>query len=86
MSDSFCASDVEIIAQKAADKAVTDVLLKLGINAKDWHETQQDMQHLRKQRKASDKITLAVRVSLILTATSGLGSLIWVGIQNTFKQ
>ena len=85
MTDLFCSGDVEIIAQKAADKAVNNVLLKLGINPEDWHETQQDMQHLRQQRKATEKVTLAVRVSLILTITSGLISLIWVGIQNTLK-
>jgi len=85
MSQSFNSADVEIIAQKAADKAVTEVLHKLGIDAEDWRETQLDMQHVRKQRKASDKITLMVRVSLILTITSGLVSLVWVGIQNTLN-
>ena len=85
MKDSFCSADVELIAQKAADKAVVDVLEKLGIDASSPYETQQDMQYVRKQRKASDKVTLMVRVSLVLTLSSGLISLIWVGIQNTLK-
>lgn len=89
MSDSLNSNEVEIIAgraaEKAAEKAVIEVLKALGVDADNPTETQQDMQHLRQQRKASQKIGITVKISIILTATSGLLALIWTGIQQAAK-
>ena len=76
----YCDKEVEEIAVKAAQKATSDVLTALGIDASEPHELQQDMMHLRKQRQASEKITLAVKLSLIGTICTGILSLVGLGL------
>jgi hypothetical protein len=50
MASNMTEHDVERIATKAADKAVHDVLLSLGIDARNALETQRDLATLRELR------------------------------------
>ena len=77
-------SDAQEIAETAAREAVERTFVKMGLDTRDPHEAQADMAYLRTQRKASERVGLALRVALYTTAVTGLLSMLWIGFKQAF--
>ena len=78
--------ELEAIAAAVAEKAVNNVLQKLGIDPDKFQDSQADFAHLRKQRLASEQIgKLATRV-LITIFFTGLCSVVVLGLKDFFNK
>ena len=81
---SLTAEEVETIAAKAATQAVTETLLKLGVNAgdpDDYIEMQKDFAHVRAWRQSVETVRnrgLVVATGIIV---SGIIGAIWLAIK-----
>jgi hypothetical protein len=75
--------------QKMIKKAVEDgnqsALMKVGIDLNDSINVQRDLAFSRKQREASEKITLHARAVLIGMMIVGAGSVLFLGIKEALK-
>jgi len=78
--------EMEAIASNAAEKAVTDVLEKLGLDASNIRESQADFAHLRKQRLASEQIGKLAARALITIFFTGLFSVVVLGLKDFFNK
>ena len=77
-------AEIELIAQRAAEVAVEKVLAKYGIDTSDPIESQADMDHLRRWRKAVNSAATTGFVATIGILVSGLLAATWLGIQMMF--
>lgn len=68
------------IVREAAQEAVRDTLIALGVDAKDIHSTQQDFVHLRKQRIASEQVGEWTRRALVGAFISGSLAVFFTGL------
>lgn len=71
--------------QAVVKQSVHETLLALGIDMAEPIEVQRDFVYLRQSRKASQKISLTVRVGLIMMGVSALGSVLWLGIKSAIS-
>lgn len=74
--------ELEQIAAAGAEKGITNVLEKLGIDADNFRESQADFAHLRKHRLASDQIGKLATRALITIFFTGLCSAVVLGIKD----
>lgn len=73
--------ELEAIAAAGAEKGITNVLEKLGIDPEDFKESQADFAHLRKQRKAYEQVTtITIKVALT-TVIGGFFAALLMGIK-----
>lgn len=56
MADYLTHAEVQLVADAAAQKAVTSTLVSFGLDPSDPIAMQKDMAHLREWRQATDKI------------------------------
>lgn len=80
MSD-LTKQELEAIAAAGAEKGITNVLEKLGIDADNFRESQADFAHLRKQRKAYEQVTTITTRVVITTLVTGFLAALWMGIK-----
>lgn len=73
--------ELEAIAAAGAEKGITNVLEKLGIDPDDFKESQADFAHLRKQRKAYEQVTTITTRVVITTLVTGFFAALWMGIK-----
>lgn len=78
--------ELEAIASNAAEKAVNNVLQKLGIDPEKFQESQADFAHLRKQRLASEQIGKLAARALITIFFTGLCSVVVLGLKDFFNK
>ena len=78
--------ELEAIAAAGAEKAVNNVLQKLGIDPDNFRESQADFAHLRKQRLASEQIGKLATRALITIFLTGLCSVIVLGLKEFFNK
>jgi hypothetical protein len=70
-------SQIEEIAERAAEAAVAKLMLTLGVNARDPHEVlkmQKDFAHLRSWRESTDAVKrrgMMAAVTFLVTAVLG---------------
>lgn len=81
MSD-LTKQELEQIAAAGAEKGITNVLQKLGIDADNFRESQADFAHLRKQRLASEQIGKLATRALITIFITGLCSVFVLGLKD----
>lgn len=74
--------DLEQIAAKGAETAMTELLGKLGIDAENFRECQADFAHLRKQRKAYEQVTTVTTRVVITALVTGFLAALWMGIKD----
>lgn len=67
---------------KASSEGMENALQKFGFDVENPLEVQKDQAFITKQRKASEKVTLAVKTALIISLVSGAISILIIG----FKQ
>jgi hypothetical protein len=82
----FTKQELETVVQDASERATEHVLEKLGIDVSEPFEFQKDMAFVRSQRESSEQVGLWVKRGVITAAISGVLSLVWVGIQQTFNK
>jgi len=63
-------------------EAVTDALVKLGMDIDDPLEMQRDFQHLRDWRVAVNSVQSKGMLTLVALLVSGLVAAIWVGFKS----
>ena len=78
--------ELEAIASSAAEKAVNNVLQKLGIDPDKFQESQADFAHLRKQRLASEQIGKLATRALITIFLTGLCSVFVLGLKEFLQK
>lgn len=65
-------------AQVAAERAVVNILARLGIDAEeDWQEVQRDTGYLRKQRRIAEKGKVAAIMAGTSAAATGVFSVLF---------
>lgn len=74
-------AELEQLVAAGAEKAITDVLEKLGIDPADFREVQADQAHLRKQRKAYEQVTTITTRVVLTTLVGGFLAAVWMGIK-----
>jgi hypothetical protein len=74
--------ELEKIAAKGAETAITHLLEKLGIDAENFRECQADFAHLRKQRKAYEQVTTVTTRVVITALVTGFIAALWMGIKD----
>lgn len=62
-------------------KAVTETLVKLGIEAGDYKEMQADFTHLRRWRKSVEQAQSYTFKAVVTTIAAGIMGAIWLGFQ-----
>ncbi|WP_316176214.1 hypothetical protein [Bradyrhizobium sp. SZCCHNRI1073] len=62
-------------------KAVTETLVKLGIEASDYKEMQADFTHLRRWRKSVEQAQSYTFKAVVTTIAAGVMGAIWLGFQ-----
>ena len=65
---------------------VRTCLRELGVDAADPLETQADFAFLRRQRLASERLGIAVKLALIGALVSGAFGALWAGLRLAFQQ
>ncbi|WP_331352575.1 hypothetical protein [Cellvibrio sp. UBA7671] len=80
MSD-LTKQELEAIAAAGAEKGITNVLEKLGIDPADFLEVQADQAHLRKQRKAFEQVTTITTRVVLTTLIGGFLAAVWMGFK-----
>jgi hypothetical protein len=78
--------ELEQIASNAADKAVNDVLVKLGLDSANVHESQADFAHLRKQRRAYEQVTTVTTRVVITALVTGFLAALWMGFKEVLHK
>ncbi|WP_282609476.1 hypothetical protein [Pelagibius sp. Alg239-R121] len=78
--------DARAIAAAAAREAVERTFVKMGLDTRDPREAQADMAYLRSQRRASERVGMALRIAIYTTAITGLLSMLWIGFKQAFAQ
>lgn len=73
--------ELEAVADRAADKAIRNLFLQIGVDITEPIEVQKDFHHLRKWRKSNEAITLKVLLTAIGTIVMGTLAAIWVGLR-----
>jgi hypothetical protein len=79
-------SEAQAIAAAAAREAVELTFVKMGLDVRDPREAQADMAYLRAQRKASERVGMALKIAFYTTAITGLLSMLWIGFRQAFSQ
>lgn len=77
--------ELQKMIQKAVEDGNTAALMKVGIDLNDSINVQKDLAFSRKQREASEKITLHARAVLIGMMIVGAGSVLVLGIKEALK-
>ena len=77
--------EVQHIADEAANKAVSQVLLDLGIDHATPLEMQRDFQHLRKMRLTTEAVKRQTLISLVGFALLGMATIIVLGFREWLK-
>jgi hypothetical protein len=62
-------------------KAVTETLVKLGIETGDYKEMQADFTHLRRWRKSVEQAQSYTFKAVVTTIAAGVMGAIWLGFQ-----
>jgi hypothetical protein len=73
--------EVELIADRAAERAVEKVLGVYGIDTKNPVEAQADMAHLRRWRKAVNKAATTGFLTTLSIIITGALAATWMGIK-----
>ncbi len=63
---------------------VRATLVELGLNVSDARgvtEAQADFAFLRRQRRASERVSLAVKAAAVTTFIGGLMTVLWLGVK-----
>ena len=74
-------AEVELIAQRAAAQAVRAVLSEYGIDVSSPKESQADMDHLRRWRRAVNSASSTGFVVTLTILISGICGALWLGFQ-----
>lgn len=74
-------TELEEIATLAAEKAVTQVFLKLGVDVSEPIEMQKDFNHLRSWRKSSEAIHAKIVLTAIGVFVVGLIGAAWLALR-----
>lgn len=77
------------IASAAADEACTKVLKIIGIDPNDINSIEQyyaERQFVKRQKKASESITMYAKFIAVGITLSGLASIIWLGFKAVFAK
>jgi hypothetical protein len=77
MVNEVAGDDLREIAREAAREAVKELLIALGIDAKEPLEMQEDFAWLRRYRKMSEKVGSRVLITLITIFVGGGAAAIW---------
>lgn len=75
-------AEVELIAQRAAETAVRRVLSEYGIDVSAPKESQADMDHLRRWRRAVNTAQSAGFVTTLTILITGLCGALWLGFNS----
>lgn len=78
--------EVEQIAEKAAERAVEETFIRLGINPHDPIEAQKDMLHLREWRLATTAIKSKAILGLVVVLVSGVAAALWIGFKELINR
>ena len=76
--------EIELLAERAADKAIQRFFQVLGVDASDPIEMQKDFAHLRSWRQAIEQTkshTLTAAIGIILT---GIAGAVWAVMTHKF--
>lgn len=73
--------ELEEIAALAAEKAVMQVFIKLGVDIAEPIEMQKDFNHLRSWRKSSETIHAKIILTAIGVFVVGLCGAVWIAIR-----
>lgn len=68
------------VAEEAAAKAASEILVKLGIDPNNPFEAQADMQFLRSWRQASATVKKQSLMTAVIILTTGLLGLVWLAL------
>ncbi|MET4696104.1 hypothetical protein [Endozoicomonas lisbonensis] len=89
MTETISKDEAQRIAKQAAHEAVSELLLRLGIDVNDADEIrsmQADLIYIRQQRKAAEQVGANVRRVALGAFVTGLISLVITGITQYFRQ
>jgi hypothetical protein len=81
MTESEIRTLVERTATAAAQEAVKETLLKLGIRADDALEVQADMQHLRQWRESMATVKRQSLMTAVGILVAGFLGLLWMAVK-----
>ncbi len=74
------------VAKAAAQEAVTETLLRMGLKADDPIEAQKDFQHLRQWRKSTQSLGMKATAAALTLMVSGALAALWVGLKAAAHQ
>lgn len=72
---------VERVAEEAAQRAVKETLLKLGVDSDDPLEVQRDFQHLREWRTSINTVKKQGLVTAVGIITAGILGAAWLAFK-----
>lgn len=78
-------AELQEMIKQAVEDGNQSALMKVGIDLNDSINVQRDLAFSRKQREASEKITLHARAVLVGLMLMGLGSVVILGIKEAIK-
>ena len=79
--------DQKTMVRQAAREAIREWLVLIGVDASepsDLIELQKDFAHIRKQRQASEQVSMAVKGAGITTVVMGALTALWIGVRDVF--
>ena len=88
MTETISKGEAERIAKQAAHEAVSELLLRLGIDVNDADEIramQADLIYIRQQRKAAEQLGTNARRFVLGAFVTGVISLIITGLTQYFR-
>ena len=84
MSD-FTKAELQQAVQEASEQATKNILKSMGFDTSQPLQVQQDQAYLRRQRESSEAVAVWVKRGVIMTALSGVATMVWLGIQQAIK-
>ncbi len=77
-------SEVEDVATRASEKAVENVLMRLGVDIEDAQAFREDMAHLRRSRIVTEAIASKSATVALTMIVGGFCTAVWLGFQAMF--
>lgn len=76
----------EAIAERAAEEAVTKLLLRWGLEgAEDMRAFRTDLAYLRNRRLVSETVARHGMLAVVTMLLSGIGMALWAGVRGLLK-
>ena len=81
----FTPLEMQAMVDQASKQATENILKQMGFDTDNLIEVQQDIAYLRRARESSEQVAMWVKRGAVMTALSGIATILWLGFKIAIK-